>query len=67
MVGFEFLAAMEEVVDVAVPYLICFTMLGVGVSLIFNLFGIREFLTGKGALFSDLWHVSLDSSVEFGA
>ena len=36
-------------VDVAVPYLICFTLLGAGISLTFDLFGIRKFLTGEGS------------------
>lgn len=36
-------------VDVAVPHLICFTLLGAGISLTFDLFGIRKFLTGEGS------------------
>ncbi|MER6058336.1 hypothetical protein [Streptomyces albidoflavus] len=43
-------------VDVAVPYLICFTLLGAGISLAFDLFGIRKFLTGEGSPFSEWRH-----------
>ncbi|MBZ2409294.1 hypothetical protein HX747_19305 [Streptomyces sp. L06] len=43
-------------VDVAVPYLICFTLLGAGVSLAFDLFEIRKFLTGERSPFSEWRH-----------
>lgn len=42
--------------DVAVPYLICFTLLGAGVSLAFDLFEIRKFLTGERSPFSEWRH-----------
>lgn len=46
-----------SVMDVAIPFLICFILLGVGVSLTFNLFGVREFFTGQGSPLSEWRHV----------
>ncbi|PKR41854.1 hypothetical protein CWE27_28865 [Streptomyces sp. EAG2] len=46
-----------SVMDVTIPFLICFILLGVGVSLTFDLFGVREFFTGQGYPLSELRHV----------
>ena len=46
-----------SVIDVVVPFLACFILLGVGVSLIFDLFKIRELFTGQGSPLSELRHV----------